>query len=130
MSVKDKKEIKSEKEEKIVESRRRALKKIVLGSGVATLSTILPNEWVKPIVRKIGPTLAYASSSTTSAPTTTWSPTTTQAPVKQPKQPNVINKIGVQDARIVKSKVSLRGDKFKNKVFSSQRTNNTSEDKD
>lgn len=51
-----------------LESRRKVLKKILIGSGAAAVASVLPNQWIRPMINSVGPSVAYASVTTTSAP--------------------------------------------------------------
>lgn len=73
----------------ITHSRRKALKKIGSGSGIAVGASSLPPQWAKPIVDKVvfpahaetSPEPTTTTTTTTAAPaTTTTTPTTTAVP--------------------------------------------------
>jgi hypothetical protein len=57
--------------------RRKALKKILVGTGVISGSAMLPSAWTKPIVDSIIVPAHAAVSGTTYEPTTSPSPSTT-----------------------------------------------------
>ncbi len=60
-----------------IKSRREALRKILIGGGVVTSASFLPDKWVKPVVDFIVvPAHGSMSTSPTSAPT----PVPTSAP--------------------------------------------------
>ena len=73
-------------DERVNESRRAALRKILIGGGAITGAKFLPDEWTKPIVNAIVvPAHAQSTGPTTAPPTTTTSttpapPTTTTTP--------------------------------------------------
>ncbi|MBW1615259.1 MAG: hypothetical protein JRJ49_01745 [Deltaproteobacteria bacterium] len=122
MSADNKKDITIEKKDEKtegIESRRRVLKKILIGSGAVAAAGMLPAKWMKPVINAVGPYNAYASLATTFGPTTTLGPTTTAAPRGETsKQPNVLNQVVRQDTNTVKVKVKTRLGKFRSNTFS------------
>jgi hypothetical protein len=118
MSADNKKDITIEKKDEKtegIESRRRVLKKILIGSGAVAAAGMLPAKWMKPVINAVGPYNAYAG---TSSPTTL-GPTTTAAPRGETnKQPNVLNQVVRQDTNTVKVKVKTRLGKFRSNTFS------------
>ncbi len=60
------------REEQTLESRRKAIKRILVGGGLVTGATMLPKKWTKPVVDAITvPAHAQASLTTSPRPTTT-----------------------------------------------------------
>ncbi len=71
-----------ENETQQIESRRKALRKILISGGVVASASFLPDKWVKPVVDSIV-VPAHALTSPT-APAPTAAPTGTAAPTPAP----------------------------------------------
>ena len=84
MSADNKKDITIEKKDEKtegIESRRRVLKKILIGSGAVAAAGMLPAKWMKPVINAVGPYNAHASLTTLGLTTTVAPVTTTVVPV-------------------------------------------------
>jgi hypothetical protein len=65
------------KEDAVLESRRRVLRKIMLSGGAIAGAGFLPDRWMKPVVNSVVvPAHAQTSAPTTAAPTTLPVPST------------------------------------------------------